>query len=155
MSGLLVCDECSMKRIRDTDRTLLRVTDGQYSLMRGDAKRKKEQEERALKAAQLAEEEKAKEKDAQQGGLFGGFMTDVRRSRLEAENQSNRNDLLGGMMGLLLGFSVITGFELLFFLFDYLYMTMKYRCSQEYLSYILKQDTLTSSCLTVKDSAER
>ena len=44
-----------------------------------------------------------------------------------------RLSMLGGTMGLLLGFSVITGFELLFFVFDYLYITIKYRCSYEYI----------------------
>ena len=48
-------------------------------------------------------------------------------------------------MGLLLGFSVITGFELLFFLFDYFYVTIKYRCTQEYLSTILQQENLKTA----------
>ena len=60
----------------------------------------------------------------------------------EAVPWYERISMLGGIMGLLLGFSVITGFELLFFLFDYLYITLKYRCTQEYLSAILKQESL-------------
>ena len=58
-------------------------------------------------------------------------------------------------MGLLLGFSVITGFELLFFLFDYLYITMKYRCTQEYLSTILKQEKLKTTLQKRSQRRER
>ena len=67
----------------------------------------------------------------------------------EAVPWHQRISMLGGMMGLLLGFSVITGFELLFFLFDYLYITLKYRCTQQYLSVILKQENLISQKYTV------
>ena len=59
----------------------------------------------------------------------------------EAVPWYERISMLGGIMGLMLGFSAVTGFELLFFLFDYLYITMKYRCTQEYLSTILKQES--------------
>ena len=63
----------------------------------------------------------------------------------EAVPWYERISMLGGMMGLLLGFSVITGFELIFFLFDYLYITIKYRCTQEYLSAVLQQETIQTA----------
>ena len=73
----------------------------------------------------------------------------------EAVPWYERISMLGGIMGLLLGFSVVTGFELLFFLFDYLYITMKYRCTQEYLSAILKQENLTKTKTAMQRRAER
>ena len=77
-------------------------------------------------------------------GFRIGFLSlekQVRRYK-EAVPWYERISMLGGMMGLLLGFSVITGFEFLFFLFDYLYITLKYRCTQEYLSSVLQQQNL-------------
>ena len=68
----------------------------------------------------------------------------VRRYK-EAVPWYERVSMLGGIMGLLLGFSAITGFELLFFVFDYMYITIKYRCTKEYLSAILQQEHLTTA----------
>ena len=43
------------------------------------------------------------------------------RTHREAVPWYERLSMLGGMMGLLLGFSAVTGFEILLFLFDYLH----------------------------------
>ena len=75
---------------------------------------------------------------------FKSLEKQIRRYK-EAVPWYERISMLGGIMGLLLGFSVITGFELLFFLFDYLYVTIKYRCTQEYLSTILQQENLKNA----------
>ena len=64
------------------------------------------------------------------------------QSYKEAVPWYERLSMLGGMMGLLLGFSVITGFELIFFLFDYLYITIKERCTQGYISVLLQQENM-------------
>ena len=74
-------------------------------------------------------------------GFRIGFKTLEQQYRVykEAVPWYERISMLGGMMGLLLGFSVITGFELLFFLFDYIYNTMRYQCT---LSTIAEQDQI-------------
>ena len=67
------------------------------------------------------------------------------RTYKEAVPWYERISMLGGIMGLLLGFSVVTGFELLFFLFDYIYITVKYRCTRDYLSAVLQQEFTTTA----------
>lgn len=67
------------------------------------------------------------------------------RTYKEAVPWHERISMLGGLMGLLLGFSVITGFELLFFLFDYLFITMKYRCTRGYLFAVMQQENVKTA----------
>ena len=78
-------------------------------------------------------------------GFRIGFKSLEKQIRMykEAVPWHQRISMLGGMMSLLLGFSAITGFELLFFLFDYVYLTMKFQCTQEYLSYLLLHKAFT------------